>query len=209
MTKYTAPELFQIARPLLTRAIDDTKVHDWADALVSGSTRNFSELVGRSRITGPTVRTLHKKLGRLNPEIPDMFPRCFPASQRADGKTQTEALKAQRDEPQGLQGPAQSSHRDLLEKDNFEDLLARHLATADAAGQVNDITKLGERLSKVRGWDQEVHIEYQIQHILPPGGVTALPHEDAPILAEHKDRGPVDAAYAAVQPSHIEAPHED
>ena len=119
MHRYTSDELFALARPLLTGAVDDTKVRDWADGVVSGSTRNFSELCGLCRITGPTVRTLHRKLAARNPEIPSMFPRVFPRTQRFDGKTQSEAIRDLRTEQpvtesEGLHDAGRPSHRDLF-----------------------------------------------------------------------------------------------
>jgi len=91
-------------------------------------------------------------------------------------------------------------YRDLLDKRNFEDMLARNLAETDDDHDYNNMVKIAEKLAKVKGWDQEVRIEYQVQAILPPGGAPELPNEVNRVLGQLKELGIVDAEFEVLPP---------
>ena len=58
---------------------------------------------------------------------------------------------------------AGKNYKDLLDKRNFADLLARNLSEADTDHDLGNLVRVGERLSKIMGWDQEVRIDLQVQ----------------------------------------------
>lgn len=213
MEKYTHADLVRLARKHVGKAITGKMLELWADALSSPHAATFNWVVNNCPISRPTMDKLHTKILAANPELLLQFPTCWTPKQ-INGRTLTpemEAVQAQiAEQRRKISSNPESqteftdnrteqkdpnAYKRFKEKDEIEDLLAKHIEKADESSRTGDIVKLVERQAKIKGWDQEVHVEYQIQTILPPGGVTALPAEVARLIAEIKERGILPAEY--------------
>jgi len=192
--------------------VADEKIQLWAAGFLDASMSSLGALSEYCGISNPSVVKAHTRLLEEHPELLQTHTRFFPRSTR--GK-----LKAVGKRTNGKVGSAKQTHREaqnlqaktkalnealkeagadpqdakdfrrLLKKEYYREMLARHLNVADLSGDINNLIKLGERLEGIEGWKQEVHLEYQIQAVLPPGGISAFPSESLRLLRELQKTG--------------------
>ena len=191
---YQPSDMFRIGK-LACPKMDDGKISVWANLMCHPDTRNYSEITKAMVVNTANAHRLYRYVASNHPDIVTsrrhLFPRTVLREFNSDHPGSLEQAEAQRrlQEPTNdLQARmAEFTPEDLRSKDGMENALATSLTAAMRKGDYRSVTPLASELNKVKGHHApKVVVQWNLNTILPAGGVPALRGECSRVLDELK-----------------------